>query len=185
MGAALGYAIAQSIPVTLAVFIALGLGMALPYVLLAWFPGWRRRLPKPGVWMERVKQFLAFPLYATVAWLAWVLGAQWTTMPCCACHCAGLRRVRRLGMRVFRTGGMKSWGVAAAASLIAMGVLVTPLVTGAVASVEARALRADIADDWRPFTPADLASLRADGRPVFVDFTAAWCVTCQVNSDWC
>ena len=182
MGAALGYAIAQSIPVTLAVFIALGLGMALPYVLLAWFPGWRRRLPKPGVWMERVKQFLAFPLYATVAWLAWVLGAQ-------VDNDAVLRLAIALvcvafaawAWRVFRTGGMKSWGVAAAASLIGVGILVTPLVTGAVASVEARALRADIADDWQAFTPAHLEALRAGGRPVFVDFTAAWCVTCQVN----
>ena len=59
-----------------AIFVALGVGMALPYVLLAWFPGWRRRLPRPGAWMERFKQVLAFPLYATVAWLAWVLGAQ-------------------------------------------------------------------------------------------------------------
>ena len=57
-------------------FVALGLGMALPFVLLAWFPGWRRVLPRPGAWMERLKQLLAFPLYATVAWLAWVLGAQ-------------------------------------------------------------------------------------------------------------
>ena len=61
---------------TLAVFVALGLGMALPYALLAWFPGWRRMLPRPGAWMERLKQVLAFPLYATVAWLIWVLGAQ-------------------------------------------------------------------------------------------------------------
>ena len=76
MGAALGYAIVQTTASTIAVFVALGAGMALPYVLLAWFPGWRRRLPKPGVWMVRFKQFLAFPLYATVAWLAWVLGVQ-------------------------------------------------------------------------------------------------------------
>ena len=76
MGAALGYALAQPAALTLLVFAALGLGMALPFVLLTWFPGWRKVLPRPGAWMERLKQFLAFPLYATVAWLVWVLGAQ-------------------------------------------------------------------------------------------------------------
>src|SRR4029453_5026414 len=76
MGAALGFALAQPAALTLVVFAALGIGMALPFVLLAWFPRWRKLLPRPGVWMERLRQFLAFPLYATVAWLAWVLGAQ-------------------------------------------------------------------------------------------------------------
>ena len=76
MGAAMGYALTGSMATTLTVFVALGVGMALPYVLLAWFPGWRRRLPKPGPWLERFKQLLAFPLYATVIWLAWVLGTQ-------------------------------------------------------------------------------------------------------------
>jgi len=76
MGAALGFALSQPAIETIAVFVALGAGMALPYVLLAWFPAWRRALPKPGAWMLRFKQLLAFPLYATVAWLAWVLGSQ-------------------------------------------------------------------------------------------------------------
>jgi thiol:disulfide interchange protein DsbD len=76
MGAALGFALAQPASQTVAVFLALGVGMALPYVLLAWFPAWRRALPQPGMWMVRFKQLLAFPLYATVAWLAWVLGTQ-------------------------------------------------------------------------------------------------------------
>ena len=76
MGAALGFALAGGTAMMLVVFVALGIGMALPYVLLAWFPGWRRRLPRPGPWLARFKQLLAFPLYATVIWLAWVLGAQ-------------------------------------------------------------------------------------------------------------
>src|SRR4030095_11711375 len=76
MGAALGYALTETPAVTLAVFVALGVGMAVPFTLLSWFPGWRRALPRPGAWMVRLKQLLAFPLYATVAWLAWVLGAQ-------------------------------------------------------------------------------------------------------------
>src|SRR5678816_3215241 len=74
MGAALGFALAGSAATMLVIFVALGIGMALPYVLLAWFPGWRRRLPRSGPWLARLKHVLAFPLYATVIWLAWVLG---------------------------------------------------------------------------------------------------------------
>ena len=88
MGAALGYAVGESGWRALAVFTALGLGMALPYVLLAWFPAWLKRVPKPGPWMVRLKQALAFPLYGTVVWLAWVLG-----------HQAGLDAVARLPRR--------------------------------------------------------------------------------------
>ena len=181
MGAALGYAIAQPLAVTLAVFVALGLGMALPYVLLAWFPGWRRRLPRPGAWMERVKQFLAFPLYATVAWLAWVLGAQ-------VDNDAVLRLAIALVLvafaawawRSYRVAGARPWAIAAAVGVIAMAVLVAPLFTSPLATAEARpAKTADAV--WRPFTPTIVAELAASGRPVFVDFTAAWCVTCQVN----
>ena len=76
MGAALGYALTEASVSTWLIFTALGAGMALPYLALAFFPRWRDRLPKPGMWMVRLKQFLAFPLYATVLWLLWVLGAQ-------------------------------------------------------------------------------------------------------------
>jgi thiol:disulfide interchange protein DsbD len=181
MGAALGYAIAQPLPATLAVFAALGLGMALPYVLLAWYPGWRRRLPKPGAWMERVKQFLAFPLYATVAWLAWVLGAQ-----------VDNDAVLRLAMvlvavafaawawRAYRAASSRPWAIAAAAGVAAAIVLIAPLFSSPVAPAQARQAKAGDAA-WRPFTPTAVAELTAGGRPVFVDFTAAWCVTCQVN----
>ena len=182
MGAALGYAISQSIAVTLAVFIALGIGMAVPYVLLAWFPGWRRRLPRPGRWMERVKQFLAFPLYATVAWLAWVLGAQ-------VDNDAVLRLALALifvaiaawAWRAFRSGGTRVWAGVAAAGAASMVVLIAPLFATSAANAQARAAKADLAADWREFSPAMVASLQASGQPVFVDFTAAWCVTCQVN----
>jgi thiol:disulfide interchange protein DsbD len=182
MGAALGYAIAQSPVVTLAVFAALGAGMALPYVLLAWFPAWRRRLPRPGAWMERVKQFLAFPLYATVAWLAWVLGAQLD-------NDAVLRLAIGLvfvafaawAWRLYRIGGPRAWAGAAVASLVGVAMLIAPLVSGSVQSAEARTARVAPDDDWQSFTPATVASLTSSGRAVFVDFTAAWCVTCQVN----
>jgi thiol:disulfide interchange protein DsbD len=181
MGAALGYAIAQPLPVTLSVFVSLGLGMALPYALLAWFPGWRRRLPKPGAWMERVKQFLAFPLYATVAWLAWVLGAQ-------VDNDAVLRLAIGLVLvafaawawRTFRTNGARPWAALAAVAVVSTAAMIAPLFTSAVPAAEARPARA--ADEaWQPFTPTVVGELAAAGQPVFVDFTAAWCVTCQVN----
>ena len=184
MGAALGYAISQSIPVTLVVFVALGLGMALPYVLLAWFPGWRRRLPRPGVWMERFKQFLAFPLYATVAWLAWVLGAQ-------VDNDAVLRLAIALvfvafapwAWRVFRSGGTtllgrrrrceRGWAWRSSSRRC---------LAGSVGSAQARSVQgARTPANWRRVLAGGRRALAASGRPVFVDFTAAWCVTCQVN----
>ena len=182
MGAALGYAITQPVGVTILVFVALGLGMALPFAALAWFPGWRRRLPKPGPWMERVKQVLAFPLYATVAWLAWVLGAQ-------VDNDAVLRLALGLVLvafaawawRVFRGGAARGFAAAAVAGLAGAAVLVTPLLTGAVGAADARAARAVADEGWQAFSPGRVAALAASGRPVFVDFTAAWCVTCQVN----
>lgn len=182
MGAALGYAITQPVGVTVAVFIALGLGMALPFAALAWFPGWRRRLPKPGPWMERVKQILAFPLYATVAWLAWVLGAQ-------VDNDAVLRLALGLvavafaawAWRAFRDGAARAFAAAAVAGLAGAGVLLAPLLTGAVATAEARQAKTGEGERWQAFSPARVASLAASGQPVFVDFTAAWCVTCQVN----
>ncbi len=181
MGAALGYALSQSAAVTLAVFVALGLGMALPYGLLAWFPGWRRVLPRPGAWMERLKQVLAFPLYATVAWLIWVLGAQLD-------NDAVVRLLVTLvivafglwSWRLYRVGTGRSWGAAAAVAVVCAGVVAWPLVRGG--DVEARPAAASYnAGPWHAFTTTVVADLGEGGHPVFVDFTAAWCVTCQVN----
>ena len=113
MGAALGYALAGSTAVTLVVFVALGIGMAVPYVTLALLPGWRRRLPRPGPWLLRLKELLAFPLYATVIWLAWVLGAQRdndaVVRLLLALLCLGFALWT---WRIVRTGGARPWGVA-------------------------------------------------------------------------
>ena len=181
MGAALGFALGQPMVQTLTVFVALGLGMALPYVLLAWFPAWRRVLPKPGAWMLRFKQFLAFPLYATVAWLAWVLGMQ-----------IDVDAVLRLAFVLIavafaawawhasRTGGGRAWRWLAVTAMVGAVAVAHPLaVPEAPAGATAKA-SADASEIWKPYSPANLDRLRAAG-PVFVDFTAAWCVTCQVN----
>ncbi len=128
MGAALGFAMAGSAVTLMLVFVALGVGMALPYVLLAWFPEWRRRLPRSGPWLSRFKQILAFPLYATVIWLAWVLGAQRdndaVVRLLAALLCIGFGL---WAWRIVRTGGARPWGLACAAALIGAGVVAWPL----------------------------------------------------------
>lgn len=185
MGAAMGYALAERSHVVLGVFVVLGLGMALPYFLLAWFPAWRRMLPRPGPWMLRLKQLLAFPLYATVVWLVWVLGAQ-----------IGNDAVIRIGAvlvltafalwawRAFRSGGRRGWSAAALLGA-ALGVAVAwPLLAAggaAPTAVETRAAVDPTDASWEPYSARRVAELTREGRPVFVDFTAAWCITCQVN----
>jgi len=177
MGAALGYALGERAQVTLGVFVALGLGMALPYFALAWFPQWRRVLPRPGPWMLRLKQLLAFPLYATVAWLVWVLAAQ-----------VGIDAVMRIGMalvlvafalwawRTWRAAARRAWSGVALIGAIAAMFVAWPLFAGG------RGAPAPVAaNGWQPYSAAGVAELAAQGRPVFVDFTAAWCITCQVN----
>ena len=183
MGAALGYAFTGSTLITLVVFVALGIGMALPYVLLACFPAWRRRLPRSGPWLARFKELLAFPLYGTVIWLAWVLGSQRD-------NDAVLRLfVVLLGVgfvlwawRIVRTGGARPWAIAGLAVLTGTAVAAWPLfVTDADGAVPAKAAANAEAGGWATFSPAKVAEYTGAGRPVFVDFTAAWCVTCQVN----
>lgn len=185
MGVALGYALAASAPVTLAVFVALGVGMALPYGLLAWFPRWRRVLPRPGAWLVHLKQLLAFPLYATVAWLVWVLGAQ-----------IGNDGVMRIGIslvlvafalwawRNARTGARRAWNAIATIGALAGLFVAWPLVAGLHAPANDAAVRTLASSDsgpWQSWSAGRVAALVDEGRPVFVDFTAAWCITCQVN----
>ena len=181
MGAALGFAFAQPAVVTLGIFVALGMGMALPYTLLAWFPAWRRWLPRPGAWMERMKQALAFPLYATVAWLVWVLGAQVDNDAVVRLLVALVVIAMALwAWRIFKVGHRRSWAGVAAVALVSSVVIVSPLLRGG--DVEApSAVSAAATGPWRAFTPTTVADLGSAGRPVFIDFTAAWCVTCQVN----
>jgi thiol:disulfide interchange protein DsbD len=183
MGAALGYAMTGSMAILLLVFVALGIGMALPYVLLAWFPGWRRRLPRPGPWLERFKQVLAFPLYATVIWLAWVLGAQRDNDAVVRLLLALLGVGFALwAWRIVRTGGARPWGIAGFAALAGAVTVALPLFTADAEPAKATGAASPATEGgWTPFTPARVAELTALGRPVFIDFTAAWCVTCQVN----
>ena len=181
MGAAVGFTLAQPAAVSLVVFAMLGVGMALPVLLLSFFPAALRRLPRPGPWMETFKQVMAFPLFATVIWLAWVLGAQ-----------AGNDAVLALlaGLLVLGIGAWiygrwaRSEGIARfvfAALFAGAGLwLAWPGSVGAPGEARAATIKAGEIP-WQPWSPERLAELRAAGTPVFVDFTAAWCVTCQVN----
>jgi thiol:disulfide interchange protein DsbD len=180
MGAALGFAVTQPAIVALSVFAALGVGMATPYLLLTAFPRWLARLPRPGMWMERFKQAMAFPMFATVVWLLWVLaqqvGPDATAQALLALVLGGLFA---WAYGVAQRGGRRfhwlAWP-AAAATLLTAGVATGP---GAVAP-QATA-PADASAHWQRWSPAAQQELLSAGKPLFVDFTAAWCVTCQVN----
>ncbi len=199
MGSALGFTLTATYVETFIVFTALGLGMALPYLLLGAFPAWLRWLPRPGRWMESFRQALAFPMYAAAAWLAWVLGQQvgidavlglalgallialaaWLygrfiqQAPTSRTGAASERRRRRLAgslaILALAVGARVAWPSSA--------------ISGSLAVAPADdASKGDLsADTWHAWSPDAVAQARAEGRPVFVDFTAAWCVSCQVN----
>ena len=177
MGAAVGYTLTQDASLAIAVFAMLGIGMALPVLLLSLFPKWLKRLPRPGTWMETFKQILAFPLYAAVAWLAWVLGAQAGNDAVFALL-AGLVLV---AMGAWMYGRYEhwhgAWRSAVAIIFAASGIIVAW--PGTVHPAQ-QAARGDEAG-WQAWSPEKVRALTETGHAVFVDFTAAWCVTCQVN----
>jgi DsbC/DsbD-like thiol-disulfide interchange protein/cytochrome c biogenesis protein CcdA len=172
MGAALGAALILPPAAALAVFAGLGLGLALPFLLLGYIPALRRRLPRPGPWMVRFRHILAAPMGLTALGLAWILERQVGL----AGLAVGLAAGATLALLLWQAGRRQGWWLMAPAALAA-GVAIAFLPT-ATAPAEARtggSLRAE------PFSEARLAELRAAGRPVFVYFTADWCLTCKVN----
>jgi len=181
MGTAIGFAMTQSPLEAVLIFEALGLGLAFPYLVLSFAPGVARRLPKPGVWMDRVKQVLAFPLYAAAAWLIWVIAQQLDSTGLAAAL-AGLVLV---GFAAWMWGtaqktftGARTWIAAGAA----IALLLTAALTAELKNHPVQVRTAGHTDGLsEPYSAARLAALRAEGRPVFVDFTAAWCITCKVN----
>ena len=192
MGAALGFAVTQPAPLALVVFGVLGLGMALPYMALVLMPGWRHRLPRPGPWMLRLKQALAFPMFATVVWLVWVLGLQAGIDGAAQTLLAllGLSAlVWLLGVLRQPTPAARLGSAAALAAMAALLVWSWPVTEpqaaqagGAATVPTAIASNGNtVGSDWQPYSDAAVAAQLAQGRTVFVDFTAAWCVSCQVN----
>jgi thiol:disulfide interchange protein len=177
MGAALGFALTQSAVAALAVFFALGLGMALPYVILAWFPKWLDRLPRPGPWMITFKQVLAFPMFLTVVWLIWVI-AQQATVDGAAIALVGLVGI---AFGAWLLGSLRTRArIAGALAGVLAIVLAWPTTALQDVSVSSASATSSIAR-WKPWDPEEIARLNAEGKPVFVDYTAAWCVSCQAN----
>ncbi|HXD07924.1 MAG TPA: thioredoxin family protein [Burkholderiaceae bacterium] len=183
MGASLGAAATLPAAQALAVFGSLGLGMALPYLLLTCIPALGRMLPRPGVWMLRFKQVMAFPMFVTVVWLTWVVGQQ-TGID----GAAALLAV--LVVLAFAAWALGSPGMGRAARLGFGGVAIALLAGSLAWAVPAWRQAASLAhaeatpaagSKWSPWSAQKVAELTAQGKPVFVDFTAAWCVTCQYN----
>jgi len=197
MGSAMGFTLASSAAEAMVVFTAIALGMAAPYVLLGFFPQALRVLPRPGRWMETFRQALAFPMYATAAWLAWVLGQQ-----------AGVDAVFALAIgavlvalaawlygRFVQQGATRSASRIArplagmlAGAAFALGLWTAWPGEGATSGALPAGQRASQAGAdalaavaWQPWSEERVREAREAKRPVFVDFTAAWCVSCQVN----
>ncbi len=179
MGASLGAAVALPEAQALSVFAALGFGMALPYLLASAWPGLAQLLPRPGVWMVHFKTLMAFPMFATVVWLVWVLGQQ-AGIDGAAALLATLVMIAfaawALGSPAL--GTRARWGFGA----VSLALLAVTLAWTLPALHESPAATPNRAEaGWEPWSAARVAELSAQGRPVFVDFTAAWCVTCQLN----
>lgn len=188
MGSAVGFAVVQPTAVALAVFTSLGIGMALPYVVLACVPALMRRLPRPGPWMEIFREAMAFPLLATVAWLVWVFGQQTGNDGVLQLLLALLL----VAIAAWLGGRMSTLATSATTRAVsrtlAALVLGTALIVTVSASSRANTDGTSSADNdpdspvrWIAWDPDSIAGHRAAGRPVLVDFTAAWCLSCKVN----
>lgn len=177
MGVSLGLALALPAAQALTIFAALGLGMALPYLAASWSPALARKLPRPGVWMATFRHAMAFPMFATVVWLVWVLGQQSGINGAAAL----LALLLSLALVIWALGLQgRSRMVMATVSLAALAFL-----AGSIGQNVIKPLESNNATDstalWQPWAPGKVDQVLATGAPVFVDFTAAWCVTCQYN----
>jgi thiol:disulfide interchange protein/DsbC/DsbD-like thiol-disulfide interchange protein len=179
MGAALGYALAQSSAVTFAVFTALALGLAVPYVALTLQPAWTRLLPKPGAWMEVLKQAVAVPIFATAIWLAWVLVRGYGADMLLALL-SGFLLLAVAGWFLGRWPA-KRWATSVAALILIGVIAVSVLAPRKFAAASTSSTTAEIQTGWEPWSSQAVARYQAQGRPVLVDFTASWCLSCQVN----
>jgi thiol:disulfide interchange protein DsbD len=181
MGASLGLAVTLPAAQALSIFAALGLGMALPYLAASAWPRVATLLPRPGVWMAHFKTLMAFPMFATVVWLVWVLGQQ-----------SGIDGAAALLLLLVALAfaawalGSPALGRIARRSLGTLAVLLmAAALFWAAPALRQEAVASNGAgttgETWQPWSPERVAQAQAEGKPVFVDFTAAWCVTCQFN----
>ncbi len=184
MGAAMGFALIQSLGVALAIFLALGAGFALPFVALAFVPGALRALPRPGPWMTTLRQVLAFPMYGAAIWLVWVLSFQAGSDGVLAAMASGL--VLAFGLWAYgrsqdADGVRRAGGLSIAAVALALSAAIASYAGAGAPQSNTQTAQSDSALGYEPYRAARLAELRAEGRPVFINATAAWCITCLVN----
>jgi thiol:disulfide interchange protein DsbD len=177
MGASLGLAVGLPAAQALAVFATIGLGLALPYLAASFVPAVARALPRPGVWMDTFRRGMAFPMFATVVWLVWVLGQQ-----------TGIDGAGAL-LALLVSGAFVLWAltlqgrartVIAFISIASFVLLMLGIGSNVVKFSETAPATA-ATERWQSWAPGKVDALLASGQPVFVDFTAAWCVTCQYN----
>jgi thiol:disulfide interchange protein DsbD len=198
MGASLGLAIGLPAWQALPIFAAMGFGMALPFMAVTFSTAWVNRLPRPGAWMVTFRQFMAFPMFATVIWLVWVLGQQVgmegvTGFLICLLSLAFM-------LWALAQQGKSAWALRSFAALVLLGALwqwgaswthIYPdsrnlngnvgLASANESASNAKGTQASSGVVWEAWSEDKVAKARAAGQPVFVDFTAAWCVTCQFN----
>jgi thiol:disulfide interchange protein DsbD len=185
MAAAVGWALTQPPVVALVIFGGVGVGLSLPYLLLSFAPWTRRALPKPGAWMDTLKQVFAFPMYASAAWLLWVLAQQTNSLGLGAALAGAI--LIALAAWAYQKSKFSSLGgrvtaiVTAVAALLLAIFLPLRYANVAVAAGAGTAASSHDAGAWQPFDAARVSEINAAGRPLLVNFTASWCLTCLVN----
>lgn len=183
MAAAVGEALTQPPIVALSIFTALGVGLALPFTLLSFVPSLRKALPKPGAWMDTLKQLFAFPIYASAAWLLWVLAQQTSSLGLGATLAGAILLALaawsyQKSKLASSSGRLAALLTAAFALVLAIGL---PIKFADVATAADVSSRNQGSDQWQPYDAQKLAQLNTDSKPVLVNFTASWCLTCLVN----
>ncbi len=186
LGTAVGFAFASSAPVIFTIFAAIGIGLAAPYAAISLVPAWAKLLPRPGAWMIQVRRFLGFSLVATVVWLLWVVGRS-LGVDAQAVLLAYLVVVAFLtwvygSLQISASGRLASgFGLVGLATIV-FGLTELPLRLPERSAQSARSAAENAAPaPWRPYDVAAIQAELGRGRPVFVDFTADWCITCKVN----
>jgi thiol:disulfide interchange protein DsbD len=186
MGASLGMAVGLPAAQALLIFLLLGVGMALPFLALSLYPAvgaWlQRQLPRPGAWMNDLRHLLAWPMFATVLWLLWVYALQTSVLQTLTAALAMLMLMAFLWSLKLAPGRLRTVSVALMGLLLVLSCVRLATLQQNQAAIAAIGSPSKLSvSSWQAWTPELQASLRASGQPVLVDFTAAWCITCQVN----